>query len=205
MRSPVLLPTLLAIGALACSGDPVGPPVGAQQASEAVDRWVRAHPNEWVVEVTGFRAPRLVEWSQPCTQSPPSGRTVLEVAQGDTRLHLFFNCPLAADPGPADLRSAFAYAVVETLPHGIWASGWEFRVLTPTSSITSGVSFATASAGRLRITLQTGLFAVHGRNILPRCEGPQDSSAPTGCTVQRAHDIALDLEMTVPYVASAIR
>lgn len=172
-------------------------------ATRAVDAWVSAHPDEWIVHINGSNSLVRPEWSAPCSQNPPSGQVTLRYSAPGTEIDLHFDCPLTAAASAADLAAAFSIAVLLP-PHGIESPGWSFRVVTPSSAVRTGVTFAPPAAGRLLVTIDTPLYAVYGNSTRPACEPIPDGAYAEGCSLRREHPIPLRLTLLVPFDVSAL-
>jgi hypothetical protein len=197
---------LLAVALLAGScGGVAEPAVEKATAERAADRWLRDHPSEWVVNVTGARALTRPAWSRPCDQDPPNGFTALQYKEGQTDLLLFFRCPVGIVSTAEDVSRAFGFAVLDSLPHGIRASGWEFVVRTPASSVYDEVNFSSPSPGRLQVRIDTPLHGLYGRSTRPACEPPADAPMAEECHLFREHRIPLRLTLTVPFSGTELR
>jgi hypothetical protein len=116
-----------------------------------------------------------------------------------TEIDLFFQCPIDGTATVEELNAAFAFAVLQELPHGISSPRWRFRILTPSSSFSDGVTFARDPGGRLRVSVETPLFAIFGHSERASCQPPAGGSSAGGCHLQREHRIPLDLTLLVPY------
>lgn len=204
-RAAVAAVWLCALFATASCADLITDPESEfEAANRAVDRWVAAHPDNWLLNLVGTRPPARPSWSRPCSQNPESGFVTLRHASGATEIDLAFRCPLGRTASVQDLRAAFAYAVLESLPHAIQSRGWRFQVLTPSSSISEVVTFSSPAPGRLHVVIQTPLFAVYGHSVRPSCQPPADAPSPPGCYLQREHRIPLHLTLTVPFDPAAL-
>jgi hypothetical protein len=180
--SPLVLCLLLTAS---CAPDESG---GQPAAASAIDRWVAAHPSDWTVRPS---------WAAPCEENGPEVLSLNYKAAGADIL-LTFACPLDA-PTTESLRQACRFAVLQSLPHGIAVPGWEFEVLTPTSSITEGVQIVDYRDGRLRLTIEAPLFAVRGHDEREACRPPADGTTPPGCMVERQLTIPLRLALSAPF------
>ena len=191
-----------ALLATACGGVPFESAMTMHdRADEAVEAWVRRHPAEWRLELATATPLVRPAWSPPCAANPPSGFVTVRHETGDTEIDLAFRCPVDAGGGAAALQARFAFAVLQRLPHGIAAPGWSFRVLTPSSSVSSGVTFADARNGRVLVTIDAPLYAVHGQRAGADCEPPADAPMPAGCFVHREHRVPLRLTLLAPIVS----
>jgi hypothetical protein len=168
-------------------------------ANRAVDRWVRAHPEGWTLNLGSAQPLTRPTWSQPCSQNPHSGMVTLRHRAPDTEIDISFHCPVDEASTLEELRSAFSHVVLEELPHGIRSSGWRFRVLTPSSSISHGVTLAQPSTGSLRVQVQTPLYAVYGHSGRPVCQPMADAASAPGCYLIVEHPIPLSLTLTAPF------
>jgi hypothetical protein len=172
-------------------------------ASRAVDAWVHRHADAWTLNLESGRALTRPAWSQPCAANPPSGFTVLRYEASDAEIDLLFRCPVDGGATVQQLQAAFAGIVLQTLPHGIRSSGWEFRVLTPSSTVEEGVTFQ-SQAGQLRVAVETPLYAVYGRSLRDDCMPPADAPMEPGCYLNRQVPIPLRLTIRVPASLSAL-
>ena len=201
-----LLPRLaLVAGAAllaACGGLPFeGAGSGsAERARDAVDAWARRHPDGWVVTLATDAPLASPSWSPPCSANPPSGFVTVRYETAGAEIDLAFRCTGPSGTGAAVLQERFAFAVLQRLPHGIAVPGWRFSVLTPTSSVSEGVTFADAGGGRVLVAIETPLFAVYGQGTGAACVPPADAPMPAGCWVQREHRVPLRLTLRAPIV-----
>lgn len=193
-----------ALLASACSGV-TDPAVEKAAAERAADRWLSAHPAEWVVSVTGTRALTRPPWSRTCDQDPPNGFTALQYSSGQVDLMLFFRCPVGAASGIEDVGRAFTFAVLDSLPHGIRASGWQFVIHTPRSSVYEKVTFGSPAPGRLQVRIDTPLYGLYGRSTRPACQPPADAPLAEECYLFRELAIPLRLTLTVPFTGAELR
>jgi hypothetical protein len=92
--------------------------------------------------------------------------------------------------------------VLQELPHGIESRGWRFQVLTTSSSVDEEVTFTMAAPGRLRIGIETPLYAVSGHSVRPACQPPADAPSPEGCHLLRPLRTPLRLSLAVPFHGS---
>ena len=204
-RRLVAAPILLA--AAGCGGLPVES-AGASsrdRASAAVDDWAGRHPDGWRLDLATARPLARPSFAPPCSASPPSGFALVRYETADAEIDLAFRCPIGAGDGAAALQARFAFAVLGRLPHGIAVPGWVFGVLTPSSSIATGVTFADAGGGRVRVRIDTPLFAVRGVDTRPGCTPPADSSMPAACYVSREHAVPLVLTLVAPIPTATLR
>ncbi len=96
------------------------------------------------------------------------------------------------------MREALRLVVLEELPHGIDIPHWSFRVMTPASSIASGIDILEAASRSVLFAVNTPLYALYGQSNREHCGAPTDASLAPECFVQREHRIPLTLEMRVP-------
>ncbi|HEU0014088.1 MAG TPA: hypothetical protein VFQ45_10415 [Longimicrobium sp.] len=204
-RAACLLPVAAASLLMATSCEqPMSPEEEYVRAQATVARWVNLHPDAWETELSGWPLKRPGS-SAPCRQNPPAGTVVLRYGLPQTEIDLHFRCPLDASSTAQDLAAAFQFAVLTRLPHGMWSPGWEYELLTPTSTITEGVAFPTPTGPRqLRVEIRTPMYAIHARSTRPSCQPPQDAPAIEGCYLSRPHGIPLRISMTVEFRASAL-
>lgn len=172
-------------------------------ASRAIDAWVHRHTQAWELGLESGRALVRPAWSQPCAANPPSGFTVLRYEASETEIDLHFRCPVNGSATVQQLQAAFAGIVLQRLPHGIRSPGWEFQVLTPSSTVEQGVTFQ-AQAGQLRVSVDTPLYAVFGRSVRDACTPPPDGPMEPHCFVNREHRVPLRLTLRVPASLSAL-
>lgn len=163
-------------------------------ASRAVDQWVARHPTEWAVSLGGERALVRPEFSFSCSQGGKNNFVALTYESAGTEIDFYFTCPLGPTATVEDLRSAFAFAVLTRLPHGIKTPGWRFSVRTPSSHVRDVVTFEATGNGGVRVHIDAPLYAVWGMNLHPSCE-IMDAPAPPGCEVFREHRIPLRLTL----------
>jgi hypothetical protein len=199
MMKRLVLPLLLAAG---CSGI-VDAEAEYDTARRAAERWTSRHPREWSLALSGGPlAP--APWSKPCAQTQ-SGFVALRFTADDTEVDLFFRCPVDAAGEARGLKAAFSHVVLQRLPHGIRSPGWRFDVLTPSSSFREGVVLEVPSSGRMRISIETPLYAVAGRSTRPGCEPPADAPMAEECHLTREHRIPLRLRIDAGYDPAALR
>lgn len=176
---------------------PTSPGEEHMQALAEAERWVSAHPTGWTVQVASGEAPRRESWSTACS-STMTGLAAVSVRATRTRLTAYFSCANGAPDNAASMRTALRFVVIEELPHGIRVPNWTFRVMTPSSSITSGIDIREAANGRVVFAVNTNLFAAYGHSDRKSCQPPADGPSEPQCFVQREHRIPLTLEMLVP-------
>ena len=164
-------------------------------ANRAVDQWVARHPTEWAVSLGGERTLYRPESSTSCSQGGKNNLVALTYESADTEINFHFTCPLGATAGVDDLQAAFAFAVLDRLPHGIETPGWRFHVRTPTSSVSDVVTFEATGSGGVSIRIDTPLYTVWGENLHPRCAGIADAPSAPGCYVFREHRIPLRMTL----------
>ena len=190
---------VVAVAAAGCGGGPLASATTMHgRADEAVEAWIRRHPAEWRLGLATNTPLARPAWSPPCSANPASGFVTVRHETADTEIDLAFRCPVDARGGAAALQASFAFAVLQRLPHGIAAPGWTFTVLTPSSSISSGVTFADAPNGRILATIDTPLYAIHGQRAGADCRPPADAPMPVGCYLQRVHQVPLRLTLLAP-------
>jgi len=194
---------LLSLAAAGCGGV-LDSSSDREAAERAVDRWVRDHPDGWTLRLQDARPLVRAEWSTPCSRPQPSGMVTMSYRSQGTEIDLGFRCPVGAAAGAPQLQAAFAYAALQRLPHGISVPGWDFHVLTPSSSVGQGTTFSTPAPGRLLVSLETPLYAVYGRSLAASCQPPADGPLPEGCYVSREHRVPLSLRLEVPLDLSAL-
>lgn len=187
---------------LASCSDPVSLEDEYRMALAATEDWTVSHPLSWSVVTSGTQAPRRTSWSQPCSANPPSGFVALNVQTANARVTAFFRCPITSARTAAELADAFSHIVLEELPHGIAVPNWRFEVLTPASSLFSGVSFFDQAGGRIRIQVETPLYAVYGHSSRRTCIPLADGDSAPSCYVFREHAIPLSLNVSVPFDGS---
>ncbi|HEU0014087.1 MAG TPA: hypothetical protein VFQ45_10410 [Longimicrobium sp.] len=194
-----MLPLAWLLMAFSCE-EPLTPEEEYAEAQRVVDWWVAMHPDGWDVDLSGWPLQRP-EWSKPCSQNPPMGTVVLRYFATNTEIDLHFRCPLGASSTAQDLAAAFQFAVLTHLPHGLLSSGWKFEMLTPTSSISEGVTFPAPGPRQLLVDIDTRLYAVYGQSVRKACEPPQDAPALEGCYLSRQHSIPLRIRMSATFDA----
>jgi hypothetical protein len=192
------MPLLLSCGGIA------DPAEEKAEAERLVARWVLQHAQEWSVNLTSPRTLVRPYWSQPCSRDPDSGFTALAL-NGEGGIMLFFRCPLGGERTPEALQHAFAFMVIDDLPHGIVAPGWTFTVYTPASSFEDGVTFSAPQPNVLAVNVETPLYGVYGRSTRSRCEPRADEPMRSECYVFREHRIPLRLRLTVPFSGSELQ
>jgi hypothetical protein len=189
----------------ACNAGLTDPSREFELANGAVDRWVRAHQEGWTLNLGSARALTRPSWSQPCSQDPHSGMVTLRHEAAGTQIDVSFRCPVDETSTLEELTTAFSHVVLEELPHGIRSRGWRFRVLTPSSSVSQGVTLTQPSTGSLRVQVQTPLYAVYGHSERPVCQPPADAPSPEGCYLLVEHPITLSLTLTAPFDRGQLR
>jgi hypothetical protein len=205
-RLAALATPAAALLAAGCGGLPLESVLSSSGgADEVVDAFVRRHAAGWRLDLATERPLARPSFSPPCSGGSPSGFVMVRHETADTEIDLAFRCPIGVGDGAAALQEHFAFAVLGRLPHGMSARGWVFRVLTPTSSIERVVTFADARDGRVRVTIETPLFAVQGVDTRPSCVPPADGSMPDACYVSREHPVPLTLTLTAPIATATIR
>lgn len=202
-----LAAALLLLAGAGCGGTPVEVSAlsSRDHAREAAEAWTRRHPAEWRLDLATRRPLARPTFSPSCSAGSPSGFAIVRHETADTEIDLAFRCPIGPGDGAAVLQERFAFAVLGRLPHGIAVPGWVFGVLTPTSSIATGVTFADAGGGRVRVRIDTPLFAVQGVDTRPSCVPPADSSMPPACYVSREHSVPLRLTLVAPISTATLR
>ena len=203
-----LAPAAALLAAAGCGGLPLEATSGRSspaEAERAVEAFLRRHPSEWRLDLATVRPLERPAFSPRCSAGSPSGFVMVRHETADVEIDLAFRCPIGAGDGAAALQERFAFAVLGRLPHGISAPGWVFRVLTPSSSIDAGVTFADAGSGRVRVAIDTPLYAVQGVDTRPSCIPPADSSMPAECYVTREHRVPLKLRLTAPISTATLR
>ena len=193
--------SLLLLLAAGCSAGITDAGAEYDAARRAAERWTARHPREWSLELGG-RALTPTPWSRPCAQSPAGGLVSLRFADDDTEVDLYFRCP-AEDA--RELQAAFSHVALSRLPHGIRAPGWRFDVLTPSTSFSEGVELQVPSAGRMRISIETPLYAVSGRSTRPACAPPADAPMAEGCYLTREHRVPRRLPIAATHDPSTLR
>jgi len=181
-----------------------GPSTPAR-AERAIEAFRQRHPTEWRVDLGTLRPLARPVFSPACSAGSPRGFVMVRHATADVEIDLAFRCPIGPGDGAAPLQERFAFAVLGRLPHGIAMRGWVFTVLTPTSSFSEGVTFADAASGRVRVTIDTPLYAVQGLDTRSSCLPPADSSYPPECYVTREHRVPLRLTLTAPISTATLR
>ncbi|MCA9174423.1 MAG: hypothetical protein KDB14_08055 [Planctomycetales bacterium] len=102
-----------------------------------------------------------------------------------------------ADASLDTLRKSFQYATIDRMPTpGLAFQGWEIMPRTPTSSITKGVKLVEFGEGRMKVDIQTGAFALTGRDtgILV----PADAPAPPGSYFQIRKPFPIHVTISAP-------
>jgi hypothetical protein len=196
--------SLLLLLAAGCSSGITDTGAEYDAARRAAERWTAQHPREWSLELSGA-ALTPTPWSQPCSRIAAGGLVSLRFAADDTEVDLYFRCPVGGARDARELQAAFSHVALGRLPHGIRAPGWRFDVLTPSSSFSEGVVFEVPASGRMRISIETPLYAVSGRSTRPECEPPADAPMAEGCYLTREHRIPLRLRIDAAYDPSALR
>jgi hypothetical protein len=200
------IPALVVVAVLTVSGcgNVTQPEFEYAAAQHAVERWVEQHQGGWSLTLRSSRVLTRPEWSRPCADSPDSGFTTLRHATAGTEIDLLFRCPVGPGASVDELAAAFAFVVLQELPHGIRSPGWRFRVLTPSSSISEQVTFSTTAAGRMRVEIETPLYAVHGHSEREACRPMVDGPSAEGCYLGREHRVPLSLTLEVPFQGSEL-
>jgi hypothetical protein len=181
-----------------------------QAALIAARDWIAHNPDQWVLQLDRDNPLFRPVGEKPCSENPDSGLVTLRYgdrgpeAGKTTEIHLLFRCPIGTGVAVGDLASAFAFAVLQHLPHGIVAPNWTFDILTPVSSFKEGVAFKQPAVGRLLVTIDTPMFAVYGHSTRPECKPPADAPSPPGCFLQIEHRIPLRLTLTAPFTGAEL-
>jgi hypothetical protein len=195
---------------------------GCTSPTQAAADWVAAHPNEWVLDIDDRQSGHTMKrpsWSGGCGGGPavigtsqvmPAPGTspstvVLRYATSETSVDFFFRCPIQAPVTAEVLNATFSHAVLDQLPHGIAVSNWQFKILTPSSSFSKGVTFMAVGDGRLKAQIRTELYSIRGTSKQPECKAPADGSMRPECFVSREHRIPLILTMEVPFDPGALQ
>jgi len=193
------IPVIVLAGlSLAGCSEALGPKGEKRAAEAAVTRWIQQHPDGWTLDLASTNPLMRPAGSQPCSEAPESGLTVLRHSARNVEIDFFFKCPLPAQPTSEDLSAAFSHVVLQRLPHGIRSPGWTFDVLTPSSAVEEDVTFETPGPSQLRITIRTPLYAIYGRSIRASCEPPADAPYSEECYLQAEHRVPLTVSITVP-------
>lgn len=195
---------LLPIATASCVSEPLSPEEEFAAAGRAAEAWVQKHPNGWALALETGRAPARPQGSEPCSGNPDSGFTTLQLRDRGLDVLLLFRCPVDGSASPTELSSSLAYIVLDELPHGISSRGWTFAVMTPASSIQDGIGLTAPSAGRMRLSVDTPLYAVRGLSTRADCQPPADGPSPPGCHLTREHGIPLALSVTFPFTGSLL-
>lgn len=185
---------------------PTGASRGAEfaAANRAAEDWVDGHRTSWTLSLSSSHQLSRPSWANPCDQNPVSGTTVLRYAAANTEIDLHLQCPLGPAATWQDLAASFSRAVLQELPHGIRSNGWTFRVMTPASAIATGVTFAEATGNRIKVTIETPLYAIIGHSTRDNCSAPADAPSPEGCYLVREHPVPLRLTLVVPFRSAAL-
>jgi hypothetical protein len=171
-------------------------------ADQAVHRWAQEHAGGWTITADDashafVRAP----FSETCVNNTITLRYVAPGYQVD----LGVACPGPQGTDLAGLRSGLEYVVLDELPHGLDVPGWRFRIFTPTSSFTEGVELVSWDGGRLKVKIDTGLFALDGDRDGKECETPADGATPAACRVRaELRNLPLHLTVTAPLAAATL-
>jgi hypothetical protein len=197
-KTPLLL-ILSSVSLTGCLSDILAPDASLAAANRAVESWVEANTSEWRLTRQLVRPPVHPDWSRPCSQNPPSGFTALRIRDSRLDMLLFFRCPVDGEAGYPDLNAAFSHAVFDELPHGITARGWQFTASTPSSSFSEAVVFSVPTAGRVRVEIDTPLYAVYGHSTRASCQPPVDAPSPPGCYLIREHRVPIRLSVSMPF------
>ncbi|HEY8468885.1 MAG TPA: hypothetical protein VIL18_04540 [Longimicrobiales bacterium] len=192
----VAIVVLAGLSLAGCS-EALGPEEEKRAAEAAVTRWIQQHPDGWTLDLVSTKPLTRPASSQPCSQTPASGSTVLRHSARNVEID-FFKCPLPAQPSPEELSAAFSHVVLQRLPHGIRSPGWTFDVLTPSSAVEEGVTFETPAPSQLWITIRTPLYAIYGHSTRASCEPPADAPYSEECDLQAEHRVPLTVSITVP-------
>jgi hypothetical protein len=195
----LLLLALSSASISGCLADILAPEASLAAANRAVDSWIKEHADEWRLTKQVARPPALADWSRPCSQNPPSGLTAIRIRESGMDVLLFFRCPVEGGVDAPDLNAAFSHAVLDELPHGITARGWRFTISTPSSSFSEAVMFSNPTAGRVRVEIDTPLYAVYGHRTRPSCQPPADAPSPPGCHLLREHRVPIRLTFSIPF------
>jgi hypothetical protein len=174
--------------------EPAAKPDGAE-AKAAAEKWLDGlgekglKLNESTNEEGGFVV----------THAPSAiGRiTKFNFQQDGYWVSVAFKGELSADTSKDALQDRFWYAALDRLPTpGLDLPGWEVRPRTPTSSIRKGVEVLAYGDGKIKVRVQTGLFALYGRD--PSILVPADAPSPPGSYFQIRRRFPLDLTLEAP-------
>jgi hypothetical protein len=188
----------IALSGAGCAAELMSPEFERVMAERVALDFVERHRGEWRVNVQGIDPPAVLEQFSPCGAPGGSGLNALLLSGRDARMTLYLDCAVGLDASAAELSTALRFVVIDELPHGIGSPGWRFRVLTPSSSFSEGVTLRVAG-GRLTVDVDTPLFAISGYSERPSCEAPQDGFATNECFLRRPFDVPLRLTFSVPY------
>jgi len=186
---------LAAIHLSSFAAEPAKKPTGAQ-AEAAAAKWLDGLGekglvlNETVEEGGGFAV----------AHAPSAlGRiTKFSFQQDGWWLSLAFKGELSADTPKKTLQGRFWYVALDRLPTpGLDLPGWDVRPRTPTSSIREGVQVLAYGDGKIKIRVQTGFFALYGRD--PSVLVPADAPSPPGSYFQIRKKFPLDLTLEAPF------
>jgi hypothetical protein len=194
MNSSMLRTSMLLV-ALAGAAGCESPPASQSEAQAAADRWATDHASGWELKVDD----KTQGFVQPFGARCATDFMTLRYAAAGYQVDLGFACPGPQGTDLAGLRASFKYAVLDVLPHGVEVPGWNFQVLTPSSSITAGVQLASWDGGRLTVKIDTALFRLSGTRDSADCMPPADGTTPAACLAGAdLHQMPVHLTLTAP-------
>ena len=199
-----LLGTVLCLTFPAGCGDaPLSPATEQQLAEQAMDGWVREHPDGWAMAVTTARVLERPEWTPSCSSPETNGYVSLRISAPRGEIELAFRCPIDDRTTAQELQDHFVRAVPWNLAQGISAPNWRFQAWLPESSIFDGVTFHTPVPGLLAVNIATGVAGIRGESTRAACSA--EPALTDGCALQRRHAILMQVRFTVPADLSALR
>jgi hypothetical protein len=166
------------------------------EAKHAAQKWAQDHVAGWTLTVDdadhAFTRP---SFNEVC----PNNTLMVRYAATGYEIDLAFTCPGPQGTDLAGLRSSFKFAVLTTLPHGLDVPSWKFDILTPSSSFKDGVEIVSWDSGRLKVKVDTRLFALDGRKDSEECRPPADGRTPAACLVRvELNNLPLRFTITAP-------
>jgi hypothetical protein len=189
MKAKVLFALFLVVAG--CGGE-----ASQGEANQAVQKWAQDHVAGWTLTVDdadhAFARPAF---NEVC----PNNTLVVRYAATGYEIDLAFTCPGPLGTDLAGLRSSFKFAVLTTLPHGLDVPSWKFDIFTPSSSFKDGVEIVSWDSGRLKVKVDTKLFALDGRKESEECRPLADGPTPAACLVRaELNNLPLHLTITAP-------
>jgi hypothetical protein len=162
------------------------------EAKAAATKWLDSLGGKGLVLVekaddTGFAGRRIVGRSS----------TMFTYQKPGWRVTLGFSDVIDADTPLSVVRKRLKYVALDRLPTpGLEVPGWVIWPRTPTSSFHDGVQIVDFRDGRIQVHIQSGFFALYGRD--PSVLVPADAPSPPDAYFMIRRRFGLDLKMEAP-------